>query len=587
MWSVGGTTVGPDRNDRVLDHMESFFPGVRVQPTESVSARMDLSVLGNVNSATINEIFYESRGEPVVMVDATGQELTLLDRERVRLYAAEFQVEEKGFALEGYYRVGHYHWQYEGDFFGMYQEANYGPNLDLYNGDAPIGVTWTGKGKLEGLKIAAGPQVYWGANPTVIAKYYRDRGPFEFALMHQEDLAAPPAVGGQRVIQEQLTRKTALYGGYTLGGATFQLGGLWAGTEKIGMRYLAAEPVDGPSYLASGYRLTEDEIYAFDTLGAKGKATFLGSAVSGYLQGSYKGLVADGGGPDSTVTVTGWTLKEDFRGNQWNVLGGAAFNLGRFQIAPNALYQRPLEGPLPSITGGVSPNSGIWYPSFSPRNKLTSPFAVLGNREMLGLELLLAFDPTPGTFLWVWDNNWREDAVLAGALDVVFRRFPTSRDADFGWTEEGDLFAFPGAPPPADLWDVKARFILNPGRDVRWILQPYAGTGQADGDDPRLVQRYGVDSTLWLRRSTLVSAVRVSDWGPFDYYRDFNLTYPLQLSGDLSRGFGRRYDGVFPTKFGVLSNVRWLDRFSPAFVPSDNGRWGHEWEVATYLEVSL
>jgi len=36
--------------------------------------------------------------------------------------------------LRGFYRTGHYHWGYEGDIFGLYPEANYGPNLDIYGG---------------------------------------------------------------------------------------------------------------------------------------------------------------------------------------------------------------------------------------------------------------------------------------------------------------------------------------------------------------------------------------------------------------------------------------------------------------------
>ncbi|MFT5458496.1 MAG: beta-galactosidase, partial [Myxococcota bacterium] len=569
------------------DHMESFFPGLRVEPTKNVSARVDLSVLGNVNSATINEVFYESRGEPVSIFDTDGEELTWTDRERVKVYAAEFHVEDKGFELDGYYRVGHYHWGYEGDFFGMYREAYYGPNLDLYNGDAPLGVEWTGKKKLDGLKIAAGPQIYWGANPTIIAKYYKDRGALEYAFMHQEDVGAPPQIGGQRVIQEQLTRKTSLYLGYELGAAKVEIGGLWAGTEKIGMNYMSAEAVGGPSYLNSGYRFTEDEIYWFDTLGAKGKVTFTAGPVNAYLKGSYKGRVADAGGGDQTLTFTGWSLQDDFRGNQWNIMGGTAIGVGQLQIAPNAIYQKPLDGPLPVIDGAVSPNSGIWYPTVLPRNKLISPFAVLGNREMLGLELLLAFDPTPGTFMWQYDNDWREDAAFAASIDLVYRHFPTSRDADFGWTAEGVLFAFPGAPAAADLWDVNGRFVMNPGGGLRWIIKPYAGAGQADGDDQRIITRYGTTSSWWWKRSTLATGVKVGDWGPFDFHRDFNLTYPLQLTGDLSRGFGRSVENAFSTKFGVMTNVRWLDRYSPRFLISDNGTWGNEWEIATYLEVGL
>lgn len=37
-----------------------------------------------------------------------------------------------------------------GDFFGLYREANYGRNMDIYNGEAPLGMEFTGKRRLEG-----------------------------------------------------------------------------------------------------------------------------------------------------------------------------------------------------------------------------------------------------------------------------------------------------------------------------------------------------------------------------------------------------------------------------------------------------
>ena len=61
----------------------------------------------------------------------------------------------KNLILRGFYRTGHYHWAYEGDFFNLYREANYGPNLDLYNGEIS-GIEVDAKGALKGLKAAFG-----------------------------------------------------------------------------------------------------------------------------------------------------------------------------------------------------------------------------------------------------------------------------------------------------------------------------------------------------------------------------------------------------------------------------------------------
>jgi hypothetical protein len=43
--------------------------------------------------------------------------LELTDLNRVSVYNAEFEWNAKDFDLRGFYRKGHYHWAYEGDFW--------------------------------------------------------------------------------------------------------------------------------------------------------------------------------------------------------------------------------------------------------------------------------------------------------------------------------------------------------------------------------------------------------------------------------------------------------------------------------------
>ena len=118
-----------------------------------------------------------------------GTPLRLNGIERLAVYRASVSWDDRNFRLDGFYRTGHYHWGYEGDFFGLYREANYGKNIDIYNGNAPAGVEFTGKRKLTGLKLAFGPELWWGANPTAIAKYGRKFGETHITAMYQEDVA--------------------------------------------------------------------------------------------------------------------------------------------------------------------------------------------------------------------------------------------------------------------------------------------------------------------------------------------------------------------------------------------------------------
>lgn len=110
------------------------------------------------------------------------------DNNRFQVYRASYTWDHKLFNLNGFYRTGHYHWGYEGDFFGLYPEANYGPNIDIYNGIAPFGFEVEGKKKFSGLKAAFGPPALVGANPAVLLKYTKEIAKFKLTAVAHEDL---------------------------------------------------------------------------------------------------------------------------------------------------------------------------------------------------------------------------------------------------------------------------------------------------------------------------------------------------------------------------------------------------------------
>ncbi len=589
------TTGGELRSDipgteARFDHLQSFYVGVGLSPTKSFDGELVVNILGNVPENPIDEIFYERRGQRTVLQGEDGEPVVISDPERVKVYAARFEWDEDWMNLKGFFRTGHYHWGYEGDFFGLYREANYGPNIDIYNADVPLGVEFTGKRWLDGFKVAFGPQLYWGANPTIIGKYHRAGPRYEFALMHQEDIALQTSIATSLAIPEPLTRKSTVHFATKLGGLKWEIGGIFAGMDRVGRSFLAARPTDGDGYLDSGYALVTDTVHATDTLGAKTKLTYEGVGLKWYAQGAYKGRVADGG-PDGTVTLTGWRMKEDGRGNHMSVLSGLAVYLGSFQIAPNVLYQRPLDGPLPSLSDQFSVASGDYYQGARPRNVLDDPFVVLGNRETLGLELLLVYDPTPGTWLWAWDNLIHEDAGFAGALDVVYRKQPTARDSGVGFSESGVMQPFNASPPARDIWEVHGKWVSNPGGGLRMAGDLFVGSNQANaGGSPELdrqVLRYGATLRTTWRRLVFNGSVKIDDWGPYDYHRDYNFTYPLQLMGDLSWALVKP-KWLFEdfARFGVRYQMRLTDEHSNRF-GGEPGERGYEYEIRTYLDLML
>jgi hypothetical protein len=112
---------------------------------------------------------------------------------------------------------------------------------------------------------------------------------------------------------------------------------------------------------------------------------------------------------------------------------------------------------------------------------------------------------------------------------------PTTQDAAIGILPDGrTTFAFPGAAPAANLWEANARIVSKVSSDFGVIANIYGGTAQANGSDTRKIERFGLELRTIYKKLKFVTAFKLNDWGPYDYHRDYNLTFPMQLMGDLS-----------------------------------------------------
>ena len=235
------------------------------------------------------------------------------------------------------------------------------------------------------------------------------------------------------------------------------------------------------------------------------------------------------------------------------------------------------------------------------RNIFDDPFSVRANRETTAGEILLTYDPTPGTWYYEWDNDAAENAKFAMNLGFVFRHHPTAQDAAIGFLSNRTLFAFPNSAPAEDLWEVHSRIVSKVNPELGLIANLYAGNGQALGSDDRLITRIGGDIRLLYKKIKLVHSFKIDDWGPFDYHRDFNLTYPVQLMLDISTTVGKPGWFILPnTRMGIRGTWRSLDQFSPRYSPNvaeefaddsiispvgfDNGT---EWEIRTYVHINI
>ncbi|MEM9648854.1 MAG: glycosidase, partial [Bacteroidota bacterium] len=142
---------------------------------------------------------------------------------------------------------------------------------------------------------------------------------------------------------------------------------------------------------------------------------------------------------------------------------------------------------------------------------------------------------------------------------------------------------------------------VNP--DLGIIGNFYYGNGQGNGDSDRLIKRFGADIRAIYKNMKFRTHVKANDWGPYDYHRDFNLTFPLQLMLDVSTTLGKPDWFILPsTQVGIRGTWRSLNEFSPRYSPNalrpntfpptpilstvgfDNGQ---EWEIMTYIHINI
>lgn len=594
-FNTGGTlittpTVAPTNNttypDKLgFDHMQSYFVGVEANPSSNFRANVEFNILGNVAQNPIDQIFYENRGRPLTISTPNGT-VVQNDNNRVQVYNASYNWNHEWFNLNGFYRTGHYHWMYEGDFFGLYPEANYGQNIDIYNGMAPFGMEVEGKKALSGLKVAFGPELWWAANPAVLIKYRKNFKGFDITGMFHEDIDQRGLTESSFAIPQPKTRRATLHLGRKMKHFGVDFGMIWAGMPLNGREIQVQRGTDeNPTVYSS-------TINSKDNWGGKAKITYSNGAFNWYASTAAQGLVANGGA-DATQTFTGWKLKDAGSGNQYNFLTGFTYQTGHFQIAPNFLWQKPIEGPITSLSSPAR-----------PRNILQDPFIVRANRQQVAGELLLTYDPTPATWYYQWDNDRTEDAKFAFNAGFVYRHLPTRQDAAIGILGDGrSVFAFSGSAPAHDLWEANSRIVSKLHPNLGLIANLYAGTAQANGSDGRLLERYGADLRVVYKRVKLMYAFKINDWGPYDYHRDFNLTYPMQQMLDISTEISKPDWFLLPsTKIGIRGTYRTLNKYSPRYNPTQTlnaaGVWvpdpnaigypdGSEWEIRTYLHINI
>ena len=550
---------------------QMLFLDFGFQPTEDLDGQFSINILGNVAEKRPLEFTYGDRGLPVTIQteqlvgdDYEERTVTLDDRERVEIYDFSANYRGSHFDMEAFYHTPRYHWGYKGDFFGLVREATDISGMDVWNAKAPEGVEIEGKGALDGLTVLGGPEVYWGANPKFVLKYDFDVGKIGLSLIHSEDVARQDEGAEATQATERQSRQTTIYATTELlKDVTLELGGIMSATEKVDEIYTRTD---------SSGNIYKDEITSEDTFGFKAKLTFPLFGTETYISGHYAGLVADGGDPLKTYGVTDPSrLPYSGLGNKQEFEAGMIMHFGNLMVYPRLMYRDNLVDANPFIAPSIDPD-GTLHPGVSPRNRDEDPFAVLGNREARSAEVYFTWDPTGATPFYDWDNDWREDAKFAFNVGGNYTEFPTPTDSYLFFFEPAGVNApFGQGLPAEDVWSISSRMVFNPSQRSRYIFSLARGFEQSTGNPEGGTRDFfELQGKALLNRKHLISGYFMKDmWGPYDFYRQFNITYPEQYKVDYAYllgtpgMLGSQMDEERATRIGIRGILRTTDENSP------------------------
>ncbi|MFT5503803.1 MAG: beta-galactosidase [Gammaproteobacteria bacterium] len=553
------------------------------EATKDLYGDFTLNILGNVAERDIMLATYGNRGKPIVVQTIqtnngiefeTDQELN--GAERLEIYDYQITYEQENYDLTSFYHVSRFHWGDEGDYFGLLREATDLEGMDIWNAKAPFGVEYTGKKEMSGLKILVGPEVYWGANPKAMAKYSFKRGLVDYSAIHARDLGTND---GSTTATEATSRKasqTALYAKTNLNGDTvLELGGIISNTERMDDDY---EYRDGDSTI-------QDTIKLEDTVGIKARVTmdFLDN-YKAYVAINYAGLVADGG---DEWRQNGTLLPYSNLGNKQELEAGVLMAYGHYTFYPRVMIRDNLVDANPGIDA-VTTGSNL-SPGVSPRNTDDDPFAVLDNRETRAAELIFTYDPTPATYFYQWDNEVKEDAKMAFNIVLSYADYDTATDANLFYFQDGAggfNQSFGEGLESEDVFTIASRMVLNVNSKLKIISNIETGRLQSTGLPGDSTDFVSIDTKLVMDNKYILSAYLKQDaFGPYDFHRQFNITYPAQLGIDYSAIIDGRYGDSNSSKLGINFLYRTLDEGSPGeFEGGDNSYMS---ELVTYYRVNF
>ncbi len=504
-----------------------------LQPTEYFGARINL----RFQYETLDDTFFKSYSYLGTKSDERPNDIfdIAYGSFSSQLYSSSFLLETDYFDLEGYfhdgYRLGgHEVWYLEGDFFGLLPESFYMLELDRSFSKAPFGLELTMKQYVTGLKVFIGPELFKEARPSLMAKFYREfwggYGAVRLGALHEEELSQSLNVDTSKY-QSPLARKTSLQLGYSTPADTLirlhvDVGGLWSGMEKVDQQYATGSVVTrDPTTGFTNNQKTYETVNPLDTLATKvavlvdfntNPIFYLGARYT------YAGAVASA---RSIRNYNGSELVDNGSANKHEVQGSLSLYYENLHVLAGALWRTPLIAPYyePAVEGS--------------RNAVSGPVIVHGNRESLQFELRATYDFTGATYFYDWNNDDREDAILATSLGLHYTVYNGETDALKYVNEEGAEVTWNtgGLERVENLYSVSMRLVSNFAPLQKVIATGRVSQTQNTGK-PGIEPQLGYSATLqyFVYQVELKASLDRNVWGPEDWHTEFGFTIPWQYA---------------------------------------------------------
>lgn len=551
----------PDMTER---HSEELTLGFGFNPTENLTGDVSIKVRGNI--------------EDSLFVDADA------DQEVVELYSASFEYNTNLFDINGYYHNGLSDWYLEGDYFNLMPESYDMDGMDYTGSKAPYGLMFTGHEMLEGLKIYAGPEIYYGARPQAIIKYNRNFHTNDLyygfsGVVQQEFNVSDSDLTDDVDSNDEISQAASISGNISM--APFfdiTLGGYFAGAELIGDTYsYTTDAPSGEGTSGTDYYLFEDaEITWADTFAGKidlSTSVFRHTEIYGrYL---YAGLVAD---TNAMIPQSGFFKADNGTGNRQEIDAGVKVSYGNISVDVVGRKIDPLVGPL----------------MLGDRDPLTDPFYVYFNRETLEGEMVITYDPTGAS----WFHNWNavdiEDAPIAASLSLLYQLYVGESDNGMYLSaEDGPMYIFADVMEEAEnLWQAKVKIITNPFPEFKVAFNYYGGVDQGFGSDlvsdddgtNRLTTFMGGGLQIKYKKLSFDSQFVKDGWAyeeELAWERNFNITYPWQWKLGLAYSFDNVKFAEADTKVGFFYECKTYDEYSNV----DSGET-YDMEIGVYSSIN-